>query len=147
MTTATEEKPILVWDTCEIARQQAEYLQEQDPTLTDDEAFRKACEDPDLIRFEWEYLCDELTEVMKDIDAGSTGGWIVRVDNFGWRGQSGMKVFHGCHEGQELLREILPKTECSFKIYKRGQELAINNAHHDSPCWKEWYYVKAQRGD
>jgi hypothetical protein len=41
------------------------------------------------------------------------------------------------------LFAILPKTDCSFKVYfdKAKEEIAIDNAHHDKPCGGEWYII------
>ena len=36
---------------------------------------------------------------------------------------------------------MLPKTECQFKVYEDGDELRIQNWHHDSPLGKEVYYL------
>ena len=70
-----------------------------------------------------------------------SGWWKARVKNFGWLKRNGEKSFKAI-DGLELIKATLPQCECSFRIYlykKTG--LAINNAHHDSPTWSEWYYI------
>lgn len=93
-----------------------------------------SCED-----WEWDDLIMELTGIMKTINPDNY--WTAKVKNYGWIKKDGEKEIFFADTGKKLLQEILPDTECSFKIYKYKNGLAINNAHHDSPCWTEWYYV------
>jgi len=44
--------------------------------------------------------------------------------------------------GQELLEKILPKTECTFKVFKVGNRIMIQNWHHDAPTGNEWYTIR-----
>ena len=93
-----------------------------------------SCED-----FEWEDLTLALTEIMEE--RNPSGLWKAEMKNFGWKGVNGEKTFT-TNDGKEMLNKILPNTDCSFKIYKYGRNgIAINNAHHDSPMWAEWYYI------
>lgn len=130
---------ICEWDIYEITKAQAEFLKESGEYegKTDDEIFQVACEDSDNVDQNWRCLCNILTELMK---RNSNGGWKVVVSNFGWRKQNGHKFFQAT-DGKKLLREVLPDCECAFKVYRYGRGLAINNAHHDSPTWNEWYYI------
>jgi hypothetical protein len=105
-------KEICEWDTCDIAQAQADYLKEDHPELSDDERFRMACEDPNLYESEWACLCDYLTELM---GRNQHGGWRAKISNFGWRSLNGKKLFHAAN-GKELLREVLPQTDCTFKV-------------------------------
>jgi len=89
--------------------------------------------------FDWDDLMGELTTQMNKINPD--GYWKARVENFGWRSLSGQMDTFKATTGQELLGKILPKTDCSFRIKKMRNGFAINNAHHDSPVWAEWYYV------
>lgn len=130
-------KQVTGWDTCEIAQAQADYLKEEYPDKTDAERFQMACEDPDICEWAWRDLCDYLTELMRH---NPHGGWRAEVNNFGWRSMNGHKHFHA-ENGRELLRAVLPNCDCTFKVYRYGRGLAINNAHHDSPVWVEWYYI------
>ena len=92
------------------------------------------CED-----YEWDDLCRELEHYMDKFNP--SGLWYARVKNFGWMKREGHKRFQAT-KGIELLRQILPDTDCSFRIYKyRKNGFAINNSHHDSPCGAEWYYI------
>jgi len=133
-------KQLLGWDTCDVIKAKAECLKESGDYKgkTDDELFQMACEDQDIQTFAWRDLCDCLTGFMK---RNTHGGWKAEVNNFGWRSLNGEKMFHATN-GRELLHAILPKTDCSFKVYRYGNGFAVNNAHHDSPTWqREWYYV------
>lgn len=130
-------KELMQWDTLEIIKAQVEFLKEDHKDKTDNELFSMASDDPDLFDREWEGICDYLTELMTK---NKYGNWKATVNNFGWRSLNGHSSFSAT-TGQELLKHILPKTDCTFKIYRYGHGFAINNAHHDSPCWAEWYYI------
>ena len=94
------------------------------------------CED-----YEWEDLCDDMTNLMNRINPG--GDWHCDLSNFGWRGTSGHKDF-GANTGGDLFSEILPNTECYFRVYDRGDEIHIENFHHDRPMGGEWYVLTPQ---
>jgi hypothetical protein len=104
-------KFILEWDSLKIIQGQVEFLKETDE-----------CKDKSYMKM------------------NIHGGWKAEVENFGWRYLSGSKFFMA-HTGRNLLGHILPKTDCTFRIYRRGKGFAINNAHHDSPTWNEWYFI------
>jgi hypothetical protein len=131
-------RPLLTWDTLDVIESQVELLREEHPDRDDDALFQMAAEDGDLLDFEWDDLCDALTEAMGEINPD--GLWYAAVSNFGWRHLSGTKTFRAC-TGRELLRCVLPQTECSFKIYRDGDLLQIDNAHHDAPTGGEWYSI------
>jgi hypothetical protein len=132
-------KLLVSWDSTDIIQGQADWLKETGdyPGKTDAELFEMACDDPDLFESNWKWLCDELTA---HIAKNKHGGWKVDVHNFGWRSLNGHKYFTATN-GRELLQAVLPKTDNTFKVYRYGRGLAINNAHHDSPVWEEWYYI------
>jgi len=96
--------------------------------------------DPDLFQFHWEGLCECLTEKMQEYNPD--GYWSCAAKNFGWRNLNGFKVLEA-QDGQTLLKEILPKTDCTFYIHRYGYKgFAIQNYHHDSPVGNEWYYIR-----
>lgn len=95
--------------------------------------------DSDLITFTWEDFLTNLDEELKKISPD--GYWQVEVHGFGWRQLNGQKMFEA-DNARKFLQEILPKTDCTFYIYKTATGLSINNFHHDSPVGKEWYYIK-----
>lgn len=68
------------------------------------------------------------------------GYWYAEVKNFGWLNQSGHRYLKAT-DGKTFLRQILPDTDCHFKVYAYPNGLAIQNYHHDSPTGNEWYYV------
>jgi hypothetical protein len=132
-------KQLLEWDTCAIAKHHAEYLRETRPELSEDEAFEAACQDYDIQQVEWEDLLERLGEVMEERNPRNV--WYIEGRRMGWRAQDGWQVA-AVESAKELLQKVLPNTDCTFKIYEYGGHgLAINNAHHDSPVWKEWYYL------
>jgi hypothetical protein len=43
----------------------------------------------------------------------------------------------------EFLSHLLPKTDCTFRLYiENGHTIKIQNFHHDSPIG-EWYTIQA----
>jgi hypothetical protein len=91
-----------------------------------------SCSDDD----DWTSVCETLTEAM-----GSESLWYAEVRNFGWNNRSGYK-FIEAHSGAALLRELLPDTLNSFKVYKRpGGGFYVNNAHHDKLTGGEIYTI------
>ncbi|MBI9016288.1 MAG: hypothetical protein JEZ07_03395 [Phycisphaerae bacterium] len=92
--------------------------------------------EPDDVEFEWEYLLDNLDELIKEINPD--GYWFCKVKNFGWKKISGY-VFLKFNTAKDLLSRVLPNTDCSFNIFKEDNILKIQNFHHDSPTGKEWY--------
>lgn len=94
-------------------------------------------------QLEWDFLCEALTELMEKVAGrySNYGYWKAEVENFGWRSLSGEAEFKA-ETGEELLQHVLPKTDCHFRIFRVGNELRIQNFHHDSPVGKEWYYIR-----
>lgn len=145
--TAAAEKPEIpyaIWDTLAITESQAEYLLElaeiENRNLSKEAAFLDAQKDTDLYDFEWQDLCEHLTALMQRINPDKRD-WTACVENFGWRNLSGHKEFRA-DDGKKLLEEILPKTDCTFKIFDRKDHIALQNFHHDSPTGNEWYRIE-----
>jgi len=141
---------IAAWDIYEIIQSQVSCLKDEDEntqqklkegSLTEDQLFCQVSQDFDLFQFEHECMADNLTEYMKRINPD--GYWRAEVSNFGWRCLDGSKYF-SADTGAELLQNVLPQTECTYKIFRvRARRwLAIQNYHHDSPMGREWYIVK-----
>jgi len=83
---------------------------------------------------DWEDLIHSLSEIM-----GKTTSWRCRGEDLGWLRMSGAIRFEA-NNPTDLLREILPKTECSFKVFLTDNGFSINNFHHDSPTG-EWLHL------
>lgn len=134
-------EPCLVWDTCEIAQQQAQALLETGEADDVDQAFALACADSDLFSFAWEALTERLSEILRTLNP--TGYWHAEVRYFGWRCLSGTKDFIA-DDGGRFLDNLLPNTECTFKVFVTDdQTIRLQNFHHDAPTGNEWYSVKA----
>jgi hypothetical protein len=92
--------------------------------------------------YDYMFMCDDLDEIMKNINP--TGQWHVTVENAGWQARSGWMNVKATNS-RKLLESILPRTECTFKVYLCGKGfgryLKIQNFHHDSPVGNEWYTV------
>jgi hypothetical protein len=142
-----ESQPYIIWDTYEIIKHQAEFLREEDESLSEDEAWDQAAQDDFLFEHEWDYVFESLEEKMKEINEG--GFWRVEVDNFGWRNLNGWKKIQ-TDSAKKLLQEVLPDTDCTFHIFvvddaeaPAGKMLTLRNWHHDSPMGNEWYEIRA----
>jgi len=138
-------KLIHEWDECKIADYEAKRMVE-DPDCDfedEDKARENLYEDSFFWSDQWEFFCDDLTYTMKEITKRNAypDRWKASVEGFGWRNLDGAKTFEA-ETAAELLREILPKTDCTFKIFRERNRLKIQNWHHDSPMGNEWYYIQ-----
>lgn len=130
--------PYLSWDVADTLQNYVEFLTEENNTPIK-EAEKRAYDDMDIIiQQEWEWLCDELETLINKINPD--GYWHAEVRNFGWRSTDGKKDFHAL-TGAEFLAQVLPDTDNTFNLYVESDAIKINNAHHDSPCWAEWYTI------
>ena len=139
-----ESKPVIVWDTCQLAQDHAKYLaefwdedHEGEECPDADRLFQMACGDQEMYDSAWEYTVEHLTEAMVEI-AGSEDDmvWLIQGVNLGWMNRSGSKASFA-ETGAKLLEDILPKADCTFRIFKvedkDGKHLRMLNYHHDSP--------------
>jgi hypothetical protein len=139
------------WDTCDILDWEKKYRMEEDDDtknrlasgeLTEDDIDREIYNDP----FVWDQAFEDLTSCLtEEIKKISPSGYFkASVTNFGWRNLDGKTVFYA-KDGKEFLNHILPRCDCTYKIFKvkHGKALAISNSHHDQPIpYKEWYVVR-----
>lgn len=138
-------KARLSWDESDIMENEIAYRMEENAEelkageVTEDEIKNRVYNDSYIFNFAYDDLKESLTELMREVNAGEY--WDARVNNFGWRSLDGSKVFTA-KTGEELLQNILPKTDCTFYIFKRAKMLIIRNYHHDSPMGNEIYYIK-----
>lgn len=91
-------------------------------------------------------LTEELTCIMNAIN--DSGKWHCVVNNFGWQKRNGYKDFD-VDNGKGLLNQILPRTDCHFKITMQSEGshkwIHLQNWHHDSPSGNESYDICRQR--
>lgn len=118
-------KPTLSWNTSQIIEDNANTRFDDGEYQTLEEAI-DACYNDDLT-FEWESLTDYLTELLDGKEF-----WKIKGEKMGWRNLSGEKYLQAS-TGIELLRGILPNTDCTFYIHKNGKGFTIRNYHHDAP--------------
>ena len=124
-----------------LAREQAEREEEKD------KIFEDVSGDSWLFEDEWNSEMEYLTEVMNRINPD--GVWWAEGSNLGWRHLSGHKAFEAT-TGKKLMEEILPKTDCTFKVYEVAMEgggsfLGIRNSHHDAPMGEHYRLDVAQK--
>jgi hypothetical protein len=94
----------------------------------------------DILEEEWNVLCDEVTKMM-----GPVTEWECEVLNFGYRGLEGRQTFDA-RTGRQLLRKVLPDTECIFHVYTfRNESITIRNWHKASPRGKEIYKIRPKQ--
>lgn len=138
-----QEEPHFVWDTSQIAEDRVGYLMSEEG-MSEEEARESAYSDHDLLTIEWDSFTDSMDEVFTELFENRHVK--AEVSRFGWRGTEGETDWFEYENSQELLRKVLPKTDCTFKIFLRedpfyGKHLKIQNFHHDSPVGNEWYTV------
>ena len=83
-------------------------------------------------------LLEEITGLLQDVNP--KGYFYCEVENFGWR-KVGGHAFLELRSAQDFISKVLPKTECSFNIFKEKRILKVQNYHHDSPTGDEWYIL------
>lgn len=146
MTATQEYIAYLEWDESKIFEREIEYRIENwvefyDARPSEDDVLDDVSGDCDIFRWEYEDLLYDLSELLKD--------WLgepllATVSNFGWRNSSGYANITAENAG-DLLRKVLPNTDCTFRIWIYSDQVRIQNFHHDSPMGNEWYeIVKAE---
>lgn len=137
------ESPYIVWDTCDIAEAQVKFMVEEEG-MSEDEARKSAYTDDSIYENEWDFVLESLGDKLTQYNPD--GKWYAEVKGFGWRRLDGHKVFNA-DSAAKFLQEILPRTDCTFKIYVFDDEkrIEINNFHHDAPTG-EWYHVSVHEG-
>lgn len=135
-------EPNLRWDTADLWAAQRKYLIEEEGHT---EAEAAALLHHESFEDDWENLLDCLTWFMEQLDIVGSRAWRAEVSNFGWRNQSGYKDFNA-DNGRELLRKVLPDTDCTFNIWFDTVDwcIRIQNSHHDSPTGNERYEVRPE---
>lgn len=132
----------LRWDTNQNIKDRIRHLMEEgdmEGPMSEAEATANAEEDHDLQNWEWESMADTFSEWMEELNPkGNT--WCVSGQNLGWQRRSGYKeiLYSDGSTGRDLLRNILPRTECTFTINYDGESFEISNSHHDG---SETYHI------
>ena len=144
----TAETPWLTWDTGQIIEDwvesvledQKERPDDHDEIKTEEQLRNEAYGDSYLTEMAWEDLIADLGGWM---DEQETDEWHAMVENFGWQNLGGEKEFRAS-TGEQLLQQILPRTECKYHIWKIEDDkaLRLRNWHHDSPTGNEYYTIR-----
>lgn len=92
--------------------------------------------DADDVEMSWVYVMDELGHFL--MKWNPNGEFYATGSGLGWMKRSGTKHFMIDMDGEaedignEFLRELLPRTECTWDMKVVGNKLIINNSHHDA---------------
>lgn len=87
------------------------------------------------------YLGEKLREYVLN-SIGSEDYLLINANNINWRGSSGYKKISLWDKSDlELGREVLPKSECNFKLYLDGNKLYAVVSSHDVPTGGIWNMV------
>jgi hypothetical protein len=146
----TERNLYTAWDVNDIVDEEVKFRQEEqaeevkagtrDKVEDEDVIRQRAYQDTDLFDAQWDMMTEAVSELMEKVN--KTNYWVADVENFGWRSQSGTTGVFEAKNGHELLQKVLPKTDCTFKVFKVDGEIRIQNWHHDSPMGNEWYTIR-----
>jgi len=132
-------KLLIEWDDSKVFEDEIKYrLEDNEDGLTEEEIENDVYGDSELLNLHLEGFHECLTEIIKG--KNRDGFWKAEVHNFGWRNINGVKTIKA-ENSEELIRQILPDTDCTFKVFDHDDGLAIQNFHHDSPTGNEWYYL------
>lgn len=99
--------------------------------------------DQDLDQWEWDEKMDEFDYWFERVFPKGEVGMIGK--NHGWRKLDGYRPVEFFNQGCRALGKAMV-SGASAKVFLRrnseyGYHIAINTAHHDSPCWDEWTYL------
>lgn len=143
-------KLLASYDECDLMQIHADYLEESwEPEEEGEEKpskevfFNKACQDSDFLSFEWDFVIDELSTWLNQ---QKTTNFKAKGENMGWQNRTGEKeiIINPQLEtdtGSQFLAQLLPKTDCTFYIYRFRNGLKVINSHHDAPTG-ETYFIK-----
>ncbi len=130
---------VISWDQTERSLFRAEEIMAGLPEYSMEQALEEVAQDSEWWEWEWNDEVENLTEILKKISR--YGYFHIEVKNFGWRNQDGSTVIKA-KDGQDFINKVLPDTDNTFKIFKEGNTLKIQNWHHDSPTGNEWYIIR-----
>lgn len=92
--------------------------------------------DADDVEMSWIYVMDDLGRFL--MKWNHNGEFFATGTGLGWMKRSGTKSFQidmdGEAEdiGEEFIRQLLPKTECTWNMKVVDNKLVIINSHHDA---------------
>lgn len=134
--------PSVRYDESEIYQDEIKRLMEEEG-LSEKEATRQVENDEDLNTFEWNSVRDIITDWVREMCP--SGFWYATGEGMGWMKRSGHKHF-SARNGAELLRNILPDTDCTFTATKYSRYIEIVNSHHDAMGEVYKIYPRKSRG-
>ena len=137
---------------------QMEQLDSEGETITEDEATTIVNDDYDLFSNEWDYFTETLTELLEK-KAHNGNAWKVIGKELGWLKRDGYKYtlantvigkelgwrkldsykYTLANTATELLRAILPETDCTISVYNYKNGYQVKASHHDAPTGESYY--------
>lgn len=87
---------------------------------------------------------EQFNEVFAKVFPKGEVGMIAK--NHGWQKLDGYRSVEYFNEGVSALSKATLNGKAHAKVYvgkneTYGYHIALNTAHHDSPCWDEWTYM------
>lgn len=133
-----QREAIFTWDDTEVIDEELNirrgdevYEGQSDEEITEDiyidaEFWERVAEDKQ----------DELTQIMDK--KRNTGYWKANGTNMGWTHADGFKYFKA-DTGKELLDAVLPKTDCTVRVYRQPRGFEMIVSHHDAPTGERYF--------
>jgi hypothetical protein len=108
-------------------------IAQYDPDWGDEEDYEDA----------WFWFEEEVNYAFEKVFPKGEVGMIAK--NHGWMKRDGYLPVENYANGMNAIRKAMVNG-ASVKVYvgtngEYGRHIAINTAHHDSPCWDEWTYI------
>lgn len=136
----TTKKPVLRWTGYADDQAIRDYMDSrneyQEDKLTFEQAQEAIYEDTDYWDREWDFFCEELTDLMNGREY-----WRDDASRIGWLSRTGYKVFKA-ENAMELIRAISPDTDCSYTITPYYKGFKVRLSHHDAPTG-EYHVIRS----
>lgn len=123
------------YDEADIFAHEVDYQIEQanveGEPITEAEAITIVNDNYELFTNEWDYFTETLTELLEK-KAHNGNAWRVIGKELGWRKLNGYK-YTLADTATELLRALLPETNCTISVYNYKNGYRLQVSHHDAP--------------
>lgn len=90
-----------------------------------------------------DYARKELIDAIKTVIKGDSV--IISTDKANWAGIPGTKTVN--LEDDDAFSKIYPNYECTFTLYKEGEDLYAVVSSHDIPTGTTWYFKEGSHNE